>query len=113
MVFFIKINKLSLKPSFVNNITLLIFLLFIFPLTASLSKLVQNFNVSEGFKYSLQLNFKTIIHLGISLILKGTLINPSLVLLLDFFYNTGFIVLIIGIVPSIMIILFKGKKVQI
>jgi cytochrome c-type biogenesis protein CcmF len=86
-------------------------IIFFMSILASLFKLTNNFNVKKGVKYFFRLNSKTIIHAGISFILTGFLIDPILELSQDIFFITGFIFLIIGIVPSILTVFFaKGES---
>ena len=82
--------------------------LYFFALLASLFRLKRDFNIKKGFKLFFMTNSKTIIHLGISLILLGTLGGP--LLWQDFFYIMGFFVLLIGIVPSLFAVFFTTKK---
>ncbi len=87
------------------NPVLFIYLISLF---SSLFKLVKNFNIKKGVKYFFRLNSKTIIHAGISLILAGFLMNSNYQ---DLFFIPGFILLLIGIIPSILITFFPTKKV--
>jgi len=89
-----------------------IMIIYFISIFASLYKLTNNFEVKKGFKYFFRLNSKTIIHLGISFILVGFLIDPNIELLQDLFFISGFIFLIIGIVPSIFTVFFVKKKKQ-
>ncbi|MHA2035503.1 MAG: cytochrome c biogenesis protein CcsA [Promethearchaeota archaeon] len=88
------------------NPGMIIFLISIF---TSFYKLANNFKVRKGFKYFFRLNSKTIIHAGISFILVGFLIDPNLELYQDIFFITGFILLMIGIVPSIFTVFYSKK----
>jgi cytochrome c-type biogenesis protein CcmF len=86
--------------------------LFILALLSSILKLVKDFDSSKGLKHFFKINSKTYIHTGISLVLIGTLIDPNVWLFQDIFFISGFIFLISGIIPSIIILFFiKGKKV--
>ncbi|MFX1326725.1 MAG: cytochrome c biogenesis protein CcsA [Promethearchaeota archaeon] len=87
------------------NPVLFIYLISLF---SSLFKLVKNFNMKKGVKYFFRLNSKTIIHAGISLILAGFLMSSNYQ---DFFFIPGFVLLLIGIIPSIIITFFPMKKV--
>jgi len=85
--------------------------IFLISIFASCFKLANNFNIKKGIKYYFRLNSKTIIHTGISFILVGFLITPDLVIFLDIFFITGFILLVLGIIPSIIItVIVKPKK---
>ena len=77
---------------------------------ASFYKLIKNFTIKKGFKHFFRLNSKTIIHAGISFILVGFLITPNFEIFQDIFFITGFIFLMIGIVPSILIAFFPKRK---
>jgi len=90
------------------NPIMIIYFLSIF---ASIFKLSNNFKIRKGFKYFFRLNSKTIIHTGISFILVGFLINPDIELCQDIFFITGFIFLMIGIIPSILFTFFPKKKI--
>ena len=85
-----------------------ILIVFIISLIASLFKIGQNFKFKKGFKFFFRLNSKTIIHAGISCILMGFLVTSYFQ---DFIFITGFILLLIGIVPSILIAFFPRKKI--
>ena len=85
-------------------------IIYFIALAAAFLKLLNTFDLNKGLKHFFRMNSKTIIHIGISFILIGTLINPKIELLLDFFYITGFFVLILGIVPSILMVFFQKKK---
>ena len=87
-------------------------IIFLFALVASLFKLIKNFNIKKGARYFFRLNSKTIIHVGISFILVGFLILPSLEIFQDIFFITGFILLLIGIVPSVLISFLPKKKLE-
>ncbi|KKL91187.1 hypothetical protein LCGC14_1897230, partial [marine sediment metagenome] len=87
-------------------------IIFLFAVFASLFKLVKNFNVKKGAKYFFMLNSKTIIHTGISFILVGFLIPPILEIFQDIFFISGFILLMIGIIPSILIGFLPKKKLK-
>lgn len=87
-------------------------IIFLFAVFASLFKLIKNFNVKKGAKYFFMLNSKTIIHTGISLILVGFLILPSLEIFQDIFFISGFILLMIGIIPSILISFLPKKRLK-
>jgi cytochrome c biogenesis factor len=89
------------------NPLIIIFFIAIF---ATLFKLIKNFNVKKGAKYFFRLNSKTIIHTGIASILVGFLILPSLGIFQDIFFISGFILLMIGIIPSILISLLPSKS---
>jgi cytochrome c-type biogenesis protein CcmF len=86
-----------------------IMIIYFISIFASLFKLAKNFKVRKGFKYFFRLNSKTIIHAGISFILVGFLIDPNIELFQDIFFITGFIILIIGIVPSIFNVFFTKE----
>ncbi len=85
-------------------------IIFLFAIFASLFKLSKNFNVKKGVKYFFRLNSKTIIHAGISFILVGFLIPSNFEIFQDIFFISGFILLMIGIVPSILISLLPSKS---
>ncbi len=87
-------------------------IIFLFAIFASLFKLVKNFNVKKGAKYFFRLNSKTIIHAGISFILVGFLILKSFEIFQDIFFISGFILLMIGIVPSILISFLPKKMLK-
>lgn len=85
-------------------------IIFFISIIASFYKLANNFEIRKGIKYFFRLNSKTIIHAGISFILVGFLIDPNLELYQDIFFITGFILLIIGIIPSIFSVFFTKKE---
>ncbi|MFW9970637.1 MAG: hypothetical protein ACFFDF_10585, partial [Candidatus Odinarchaeota archaeon] len=81
--------------------------IYMMSLFSSIFKLAKNLNLKKGITYFFRLNSKTIIHAGISLILAGFLIYASFQ---DIFFIPGFILLLIGIIPSIIISFFPKKK---
>lgn len=87
-----------------------IMMIYFTSMFASIFKLSKNIKIRKGFVYFFRLNSKTIIHVGISFIMIGFLINPDLELYQDIFFITGFIILIIGIVPSILALFLTKKK---
>ncbi|MFX0038877.1 MAG: cytochrome c biogenesis protein CcsA [Promethearchaeota archaeon] len=99
---------LSFILLFVSNIwinpVLWIYMMSFF---SSIFKLAKNLNLKRGIKYFFRLNSKTIIHAGISLILAGFLMSANFQ---DIFFIPGFILLMIGIVPSILISFFPTKR---
>ena len=77
--------------------------IFILALLTSILKLIKDFDSSKGIKQFLRINSKTYVHTGLSLILIGTLIDPEAWLFQDIFFISGFIFLVSGIIPSILI----------
>ena len=86
--------------------------IFILALLASILKLVKDFDNSKGIKHFLRINSKTYVHTGLSLILIGTLIDPEAWFFQDIFFISGFIFLISGIIPSIVILLVHTRNKQ-
>jgi hypothetical protein len=84
--------------------------IFYVAFAASILKLSKNFRFKLGLKTFFRINSKTIIHIGISSILIGTLIDPNYEIALDLFYILGFFVLLIGIIPSIILSLRLKRK---
>jgi len=116
LIFFIQIcvtfSILLFLELWINPVIAIYFL----ALVASLFRLIKDFNIKKGFKLFFMINSKTIIHIGTSLILLGTLGGP--LLWQDFFYITGFYVLLLGIIPSLLAVFLlqkkerKGKKIS-
>jgi cytochrome c-type biogenesis protein CcmF len=77
-------------------------------LYAALYKFKKDSNLKKGFRLFFRTNSKTIIHIGISMILIGSIGGPMP--WQDFFYITGFYILLIGIVPSLLVFFFISKK---
>jgi cytochrome c-type biogenesis protein CcmF len=86
--------------------------IFILTVLTSLLKLVKDFDNSKGIKHFLRINSKTYVHTGLSLILIGTLIDPEAWFFQDIFFISGFIFLISGIIPSIVILLVHTRNKQ-
>ncbi len=84
--------------------------IFIIALLSSILKLVKDFDKNTGLKQYFRINSKTYVHIGLSLILIGTLIDPGVWIFQDIFYISGFIFFISGIIPSIFIFFFLKKK---
>ena len=93
---------------FVSNIWINpVLWIYIISLLSSIFKLIKNSNIKKGVKYFFRLNSKSIIHTGISLIFAGFLISSSFQ---DLFFIPGFIILLLGIIPSIIISFFPIKR---
>ena len=86
--------------------------IFILALLTSILKLIKDFDSNKGIKHFLRINSKTYVHTGLSLILVGTLINPGVWFFQDIFFISGFIILISGIIPSIVIFLVHTRNKQ-
>ncbi|KKN00781.1 hypothetical protein LCGC14_1134300, partial [marine sediment metagenome] len=87
-----------------------VIIIYFIALFSSLLKLSQNLNIKKGLKHFFRINSKTIIHIGISFILIGTSTDPKATLILDIFYITGFSILMVGIIPSILFGFFPKSK---
>ena len=96
---------LSLTGFWINPIIAIYFASIFF----SFYKLTRNLTMRKGIVYFFRLNSKTIIHLGISFILVGTLIPLTFHIFQDFFFITGFFLFLVGIIPSI-IRTFRSSK---
>ena len=83
--------------------------IFILALLTLILKLIKDFDSSKGIKQFLRINSKTYVHTGLSLILIGTLIDPEAWFFQDVFFISGFIFLISGIIPSILILIFRKR----
>ncbi|MFX1269356.1 MAG: cytochrome c biogenesis protein CcsA [Promethearchaeota archaeon] len=103
-------SALSLVLGFLLDLWInpLIMIYFI-ALFSSLFKLVKNINFKRGIKQFFRINSKTIIHAGLSFILIGTSVDPSIWVFQDIFFITGFIFLLSGIIPSTFILFFIKK----
>jgi len=82
--------------------------IYLMALLASIYRLMKDFNMKKGFSHFFRKNSKTIIHVGISLILIGTLGGP--IFLQDILYAAGFYVLLFGILPSLISVFIILKK---
>ena len=89
-----------------------VIIIYFIALFSSLLKLSQNLNIKKGIKYFFRINSKTIIHIGIIFILIGSSTDPKATLILDFFYVTGFSIMMVGIIPSILIVFFPKGKIK-
>jgi len=86
--------------------------IFILALLTSILKLIKDFDRTKSLKRFLRINSKTYVHIGLSLILTGTLIDPNIWILQDIFFISGFIFFLGGIIPSIVILLFLTRSKQ-
>ena len=86
--------------------------IFILALLASVLKLIKDFNSSKSTKQFFRINSKTYVHTGLSLILVGTLIDAEAWFFQDIFFISGFIFLISGVIPSIVILFFLSRNKQ-
>ncbi|MFW9897529.1 MAG: cytochrome c biogenesis protein CcsA [Candidatus Thorarchaeota archaeon] len=84
--------------------------IFILSFLISIFKLIKDFDSSKGVKHFFRINSKTYVHTGLSLVLIGTLIDPKAWLFQDIFFISGFIFLISGIIPSILLLLILKKN---
>ncbi len=84
--------------------------IFIIALLSSILRLIKDFDINTGLKQYLRINSKTYVHIGLSLILIGTLINPGIWIFQDIFYISGFIFFMSGIIPSIFIFFFLRRN---
>ena len=86
--------------------------IFVLALLTSILKLIKDFDSSKGTKQFFRINSKTYVHTGLSLILIGTLIDPEAWFFQDIFFISGFIFLVSGIIPSILILFFLKRSEQ-
>ena len=84
--------------------------IFIIALLSSILKLIKDFDKNTNLKQYFRINSKTYVHIGLSLILIGTLIDPEVWIFQDIFYISGFIFFMSGIVPSIFIFFFLKRN---
>lgn len=91
----------------INFVLIAITIYFISGIT-SLISIVTHLNDQKSIKNFFRINSKKIIHLGISLILMGTLTGTLIIT--DIFFLLGFLFLLMGIMPSIVIVFVKHKK---
>jgi len=84
--------------------------IFIVALLSSILKLIKDFDKNISLKQYFRINSKTYVHIGLSLILIGTLIDPGVLIFQDIFYISGFIFFMSGIIPSIFIFFFLGRN---
>ncbi|MHA1986437.1 MAG: cytochrome c biogenesis protein CcsA [Promethearchaeota archaeon] len=91
-----------------TNLVIIAILIFSFSGVAAIISIIKHLSFKKGFKHFFKINSKKIIHLGISLILMGFLTGTSL--LTDILYVTGFFILLIGIIPSIIMVFIKNNR---
>ncbi|UCC19657.1 MAG: cytochrome c biogenesis protein CcsA [Promethearchaeota archaeon] len=91
----------------INYVLVAIIIYFVSGL-ASIISIVNHLNDQKGLKHFFRVNSKKIIHLGISLILMGTLTGKLIIT--DIFFLLGFIILLLGIFPSIVIVFLRVKQ---
>ncbi|MBY9012823.1 MAG: cytochrome c biogenesis protein CcsA [Candidatus Lokiarchaeota archaeon] len=84
--------------------------IFILALLTSILKLIKDFDSGKGIKHFFKINSKTYVHIGLSLILIGTLIDPETWFFQDIFFISGFLFLVSGIIPSILILLILKRN---
>ncbi len=84
--------------------------IFIVALLSSILKLIKDFDKNKGLRQYFRINSKTYVHIGLSLILIGTLIDPEVWIFQDIFYISGFIFFMSGIIPSIFIFIFLRRN---
>ncbi len=82
--------------------------IFSFSGVSALISIIKHFNVKKGFRQFFRINSKKIIHLGISLIFIGFLTGKLLIT--DIILISGFFLLLIGIIPSILMVFFRKKR---
>ncbi|KKN12562.1 hypothetical protein LCGC14_1015270, partial [marine sediment metagenome] len=91
-----------------TNLVIIAILIFSFSGVAAIISIIKHLSFKKGFKHFFKINSKKIIHLGVSLIFMGFLTGT--LLLTDILFISGFFVLLIGIIPSLFVILLIGKK---
>ncbi len=84
--------------------------IFIISLLSSILKLIKDFDKNTSLKQYFRINSKTYVHIGLSLILIGTLIEPGAWIFQDIFYISGFIFFMSGIIPSVFIFFFLRRN---
>jgi len=82
-------------------------MIYIICLIAAIWNFQKNFSLKQGLKIFFKKNSKVIIHIGISFILVGTL-STSLIVQ-DWVYFTGFFMILLGIIPSILVSFIKKE----
>ena len=90
------------------NYVLIAFTIFFLSGVASVFSIVKHLDPKKSLKYFFRINSKKIIHLGLCLILMGTMTGTLFIT--DIFFITGFLALLIGIFPSIIIVFLREKK---
>ncbi|KKN43097.1 hypothetical protein LCGC14_0706520 [marine sediment metagenome] len=91
-----------------TNPVIISILIFSFSGVAAIISIIKHLSFKKGFKHFFKINSKKIIHLGVSLILMGFLTGT--LLLTDILFISGFFILLIGIIPSLLVIFLTGKK---
>jgi len=84
-------------------------IIFFISFFASVLKLLKNLKIISNYRQYFRLTSKLYVHAGISLILIGAVIDPDALIFLDIFFISGFILLLIGIIPSILMLFFSKK----
>ncbi len=102
---FISLVVFLLSSTWINPLIAVFILAFL----TSVLKLIKDFDSSKGIKKYFRINSKTYVHLGLSLILIGTLIDPETWFFQDIFFISGFMFLVSGIIPSIFILFFLKR----
>jgi len=87
-----------------------IIVIYFFSIFSSSYKFIRNFTMRKGIAYFFRMNSKTIIHSGISFILVGSIIPSIFEIFQDVFFITGFILLLVGMIPSILRSFFPKKN---
>ncbi len=89
-----------INPNMFINPVISIYLISIF---STIYNILKNFTFKNGAKNFFKINSKNVIHLGLSLLLIGTLVS-NWFLIQSIFFISGFFILISGIFPSIIVI---------
>ena len=97
----------SIPIGFLLHPVIIPIVIFSFSGVSALISIIKHFNVKKGFRQFFRINSKKIIHLGISLIFIGFLTGKLLIT--DIILISGFFLLLIGIIPSILIVFFRKK----
>jgi len=99
-------SLLFISEIWINPITVIYFI----SIFSSSYKFAKNFTMKKGIAHFFRMNSKTIIHSGISFILVGTIIPSIFETFQDIFFITGFILFLVGIIPSILRSFFLKKN---
>jgi cytochrome c-type biogenesis protein CcmF len=82
--------------------------IFIISIISAIIPLIKHFSFAKGYGHFFKVNGRHILHLAISFILVGTLLEDGIIQTIVYF--SGFILSILGIIPSILISLIRKTE---
>lgn len=98
---------LSLTNFWLNPVVVI----YLISTIAAVLELIKNSNLKRGILAFYKRNSRVLIHLGISILLLGTILNMEIIQ--DVIYIGGFSIIMIGITPSLILSFYTKKMIRV